>query len=104
MEVHLAAFLSLIRGTLPDLAVAFDAVRPALNTSREGEVVQSVYAGLGDFDFARHVLANNPASLAVLPVLGVGWSDRGEPGRVLATRASTGVQPDWVGIPLAGPV
>jgi mannose-1-phosphate guanylyltransferase len=100
---HLVAFLALLRGALPELAAAFDAVRPALNTSREGEVVQSVYAELGEFDFSRHVLAKNPASLAVLPVLGVGWSDWGEPGRVLARLASIGVRSEWVGTPLAGP-
>jgi hypothetical protein len=36
-------------------------------------------------------------NLAVLPVTGVSWSDRGQPRRVLAMLARLGIEPAWAG-------
>jgi hypothetical protein len=42
-----------------------------------------------------HILAGRAANLAVLPLDGVGWSDLGRPGRVLAALAYAGTTAEW---------
>lgn len=103
MVGRVVAFLAMIHGVLPALAAAFDAVRPALSRAAEADAVRDVYAGIGEINFSREVLARNTARLAVLPVLGVRWSDWGEPGRVLGTLAHIGIRPAWADAPAGLP-
>lgn len=76
------ALLALIQRALPDLYAAFRAVRPMLGTPEEERALQALYPGLPSTNFSSEVLAKHPASLAVLPVGGVGWTDLGDPRRV----------------------
>ena len=94
------AFLGLIASALPDLYEAFAAVRDALGGPGEEAALRRLYARLPESNFSREVLAARPAGLAVLPVVGVRWSDWGEPGRVLGTLARIGVRPQWAEAPL----
>ncbi len=96
MVGRVSAFLALIRSATPDLYEAFEEVRLALNTGRETEAVEAVYDRLPSMNFSHQVLAARPASLAVLPVSGVEWSDWGEPGRVLTSLARIGAPAGWM--------
>lgn len=89
MVARVASLISLIENTAPDLYHAFLRTWPALNTSREPEAVQALYARLPSTNFSEQVLARRPEDLAVLPVGGVQWSDLGEPDRVLSVLAGT---------------
>jgi mannose-1-phosphate guanylyltransferase len=77
---------SLIRAAVPGLVEALAIGRARLGTPGGAEVLDRVYARLPSVDLSRHVLQTNPATLAVLPVSGLGWNDLGDPARVLATR------------------
>lgn len=90
------ALRALIRSAAPALCDAFSLIRPSLGTPMEAEAVRQLYARIPFVDFSRDVLTRRPASLAVLPVTGVGWGDLGEPRRVLATLSRAGIQPEWV--------
>jgi len=103
MVGRVSAFLSLIAGALPDLLEAFGPIRGGLGTAAEADAARAGYAGLSETNFSRHVLAVSAGRLAVLPVIGVRWSDWGEPGRVLGTLARIGVRPGWAEAPLAVP-
>jgi mannose-1-phosphate guanylyltransferase len=81
--------IRLIKAAVPDLYQALAAVRPALGTAREADVVRELYLRLPATDFSRRVLESPHATLAVLPVSGVGWNDLGVPERVLAVRRET---------------
>src|SRR5262249_48414794 len=58
-----------------------------LSTPQESDAVRPLYAQLPSTDFSREVLMRSPASLAVLRLKDVDWSDLGEPQRVMATLA-----------------
>ena len=86
MVGRVAAFEALVADALPDLAGAFEALRPMLGGPGEVEAVRALYARLVPRDFSREILSRRPGRLALLPVRGVVWSDLGSPERVQATR------------------
>ena len=95
MVARVPAFLALIRRTIPRLYYPFTVASPAIDTLLEGEAMRTLYSQIPSTNFSREVLAARPANLAVLPVSGVGWSDLGNPRRVLATLARTRFHPHW---------
>jgi len=95
MVAYPSALLSLMRNTVPALVAAFAGVESRLRTPSEDDSLRRLYARLTSTDFSKQVLATRPASLAVLPLSGVGWSDLGEPRRVMATLARIGMPPEW---------
>jgi mannose-1-phosphate guanylyltransferase len=100
---RVAAVLALIRRTAPALDAAFAAVGTALGTPAEAAAVEGLYGRLPRTSFSTGMLAARPASLAVLPVRGVQWSDWGAPARVMSTLAGLGVTPPWAGRVAAPP-
>lgn len=57
--------------------------------------MRRLYSRVPTTDFSTHILADRAANLAVLRLDGVGWSDLGRPGRVLAVLAHAGTVPEW---------
>jgi mannose-1-phosphate guanylyltransferase len=92
---RLSTLLGLIMMALPRLYLSFAEVRPTLGTVFEDQTIRRLYADVAAADFCAQVLAKFPVNLAVLPVVGVSWSDLGEPRRVMETLASIGVRPQW---------
>lgn len=90
---QIPALLSLIMATLPRLYCAFAAIRPSIGTIFEEATVGRLYADIGSENFSQQVLEKSPETLAVLPVRGVGWSDLGEPQRVLEALARIDSRP-----------
>lgn len=89
------AFLKITKRALPDLAGHFDAIYPAMGTSMEFAHLRELYSWLPDINFSHEVLAMRPQDLTVMKVDNVGWSDLGEPSRVLATMGRMGLQTEW---------
>src|SRR5262245_54376525 len=104
MVGRVTTFLDVIASTLPALYQAFEILRPILGSPAEETALDALYASLPETNFSREVLAAKPSALAVLPVIGVHWSDWGEPSRVLATLGSIGIRPHWESGPHATPV
>jgi mannose-1-phosphate guanylyltransferase len=86
------ALLKLTRTALPDLYAAFETITPTFETSAEHKAIAELYSHIGDSNFSHQVLAVRPEDLMVMRVGDVGWSDLGEPNRVLSTLARIGVQ------------
>ena len=82
------ALLKMTRAALPDLYAAFAAVTPAF----EPAALAELYLQIDDSNFSHQVLAVRPEDLMVMRVGDVGWSDLGEPNRVLSTLARIGVE------------
>ena len=82
------ALLRMTRAALPELYADFAALAPAFETT----ALTKLYSRINDTNFSQEVLAQRPQDLAVMRVGEVGWSDLGEPSRVLATLAHMGVQ------------
>jgi mannose-1-phosphate guanylyltransferase len=86
------ALLKMTRAALPKLYADFAAIIPTFETAAERKGLRELYAQIEDSNFSHQVLAERPKDLAVMRVEDVGWSDLGEPARVLSTLARLGVQ------------
>ena len=95
MVGRVEAFLRTIQHAVPRLYESFEAVKPALGTDREHEAVRDLYAGIDPSNFSHDVLSMRPNDFSVMPVKNVGWSDWGNPSRVLSTLARIGLQAEW---------
>ena len=87
-----AAILKLTRAAMPELYAAFEATVPTFETAKEPHAVAELYAHIDESNFSHEVLAARPEDLMVMRVADVGWSDLGEPNRVLSTLARIGMQ------------
>ena len=86
------ALLQMTRAALPEMFAAFETVTPAFETASEHKALAELYSQIEDSNFSHEVLAVRPDDLMVLRVGDVGWSDLGEPNRVLSALARIGVQ------------
>ena len=84
MVGRVSAFLRIIRLALPELVAAFESLR--------GSRIGDIYAHAPAWNFSADVLSVRPHDLSVLPVCGLGWTDLGEPHRVLAAFPGFGTQ------------
>ncbi|HEX6719814.1 MAG TPA: sugar phosphate nucleotidyltransferase [Pyrinomonadaceae bacterium] len=86
------ALLRMSRAALPELYARFAAITSTFASAGERKALAELYSRIQDTNFSHDVLAARPQDLAVMRVGDVGWSDLGEPSRVLATLAHMGVQ------------
>lgn len=95
MVGHVQAFLSLIRYALPPMFQSFEAIRASLFSRAEKAELCNLYSKLRAANFSQDVLSVGTRSLAVLRGKGLGWSDLGEPDRVLSVLKRKGLQTEW---------
>jgi mannose-1-phosphate guanylyltransferase len=93
---RLSTFLELMAKTLPEVCAAFAAAWPNLGARSEKEAVEKLYCALPCSNFSQEVLVSSRASLAVLRVEDVYWSDLGEPRRVFDTLSRSRIHPRWM--------
>lgn len=84
------ALLKMTQAALPEAFSAFTAIAPSFETAAEGRALDELYSQIEDSNFSHQVLAVRPEYLMVMRVADVGWSDLGEPNRVLSTLARIG--------------
>jgi mannose-1-phosphate guanylyltransferase len=94
-----SAFRAMLSATVPDLLAAFAPLMTALATPREPDVADRVSTTLPEINFSEQVLVRSVERLLVMRVKNVGWSDLGNPARVLASLRRTGRRPAWLGDP-----
>jgi mannose-1-phosphate guanylyltransferase len=86
------ALLKMTRAAIPATYADFAAIAPTLQTAGEQKALARLYSQIEDSNFSHEVLAARPEDLMVMRVGDVGWSDLGEPNRVLSTLARIGVR------------
>jgi mannose-1-phosphate guanylyltransferase len=86
------ALLKMTRAAIPATYADFAAIVPTLQTAGEQKALARLYSQIEDSNFSHEVLAARPEDLMVMRVGDVGWSDLGEPNRVLSTLARIGVR------------
>jgi mannose-1-phosphate guanylyltransferase len=89
------AFLKLTKQALPDLYRLFEALTPVFGTPDEELNLEALYSLIPEVNFSHEVLAARPGDLTVMRVGDVGWSDLGEPSRVLAAMSRMGVAAEY---------
>jgi hypothetical protein len=75
---------------------ALPSARLVLGIVFERSTIERLYADLASYNYSSEVLQKCPVDLAVLPVNGVGWSDLGEPERVIKAWARLGIRPSEI--------
>lgn len=86
------ALLKMTQAALPEMHAAFAAITARFETAAEHKALAELYAHIEEANFSHQVLAVRPEDLMVMRVGDVGWSDLGEPNRVLSTLARIGVE------------
>ena len=99
-QVH--AFLKLLRHALPCLVGRFESIRSSLFTMSERTALGELYSSIRAASFSQDVLSVYPHDLAVLRARDLGWSDLGEPNRVLSILERKGIQTAWRVKPSSG--
>jgi len=59
-------------------------------------VIRAIYSWIGETNFSSEVLEKSAERLLVLRVGDVGWSDWGEPQRVIGSLDMLGIRPNWM--------
>jgi mannose-1-phosphate guanylyltransferase len=90
MVGRVGSFLELTRQTIPRVYNSFESIRQSFLTAKEADVLSALYAVIPTSSFSDDVLSVSPNGLAVMRGSGLGWSDLGEPHRVLSVLARKG--------------
>ena len=87
---HINAFTEILKSTVPEI---WNPIAEAGGTrlARDCRLLRSVYDSIGSSDFSRDVLAACIERLNVVGPLEAGWTDLGQPHRVLAAMANRGL-------------
>jgi mannose-1-phosphate guanylyltransferase len=86
------ALLKMTRRALPNMYSQFASTMPTFETATERKALHALYSRIQESNFSKEVLAARAEDLTVMRVGDVGWSDLGEPARVLSTLARIGVE------------
>jgi mannose-1-phosphate guanylyltransferase len=95
MVGHAGAFLNLIRSAAPALCQAF-ASSENIGVEQERSIVRAIYEQIPALDFSRCVLSSAPRALGVFGLGDVGWSDLGDPQRLVEAMAQKGERSEWL--------
>jgi mannose-1-phosphate guanylyltransferase len=77
------AFSALLRATVPDVWDEFDARLPGSSLAEHQAALRNAYASIRPSDFSHEVLSTSPDRLLVVTLPEAGWTDLGQPHRVL---------------------
>ncbi len=97
MVFKVETLLRHVQTLYPEVASLFRALSDLIGTAAEDRKIQEIYRHLRPLNFSKDILesiaARFPASISVLPVLGVTWSDWGSPQRLLESKKSLDLRP-----------
>ncbi|HYB74661.1 MAG TPA: sugar phosphate nucleotidyltransferase [Candidatus Sulfotelmatobacter sp.] len=93
---HMKAFLGLAAACIPQVFEPLRAVGHLLDGVPAAAVLAATYRRIPSTNFSRAILARSPKGLTVLAVRGVGWSDWGDPDRIVRTLRRFQRRPGWL--------
>ncbi len=96
MVGHVEAFIAMFKRNLPKMTRMFEAAASSFGTASEYGAIRSLYEWIPETNFSSAVLERSADELLVMRVGNVGWSDLGEPQRVVGTLTNLGIQTEWM--------
>jgi mannose-1-phosphate guanylyltransferase len=90
------AFLDLICAGAADIYQAFEPLLRLPESIPAANALNAIYQCVTPADFSQLILSRTPERLGVWCLGDVGWSDLGDPRRVLTVLAETGIERDWM--------
>ncbi|MCU1337753.1 MAG: putative Nucleotidyl transferase [Bryobacterales bacterium] len=94
MVGHVRAFLEMVNAALAHVLDHFRTNQ--LWTGSEVHIQDSFYDRIPSVDFSREVLSVQTPRLVALQMRRTGWSDLGNPERVMAVLEAAGLEPGWM--------
>jgi mannose-1-phosphate guanylyltransferase len=91
-----SAFLAMIQTAAPGLYDVFASHPLRSHSGMTAEALAQLYSRIAPADFSKQILSARPDKLAVLSLGEVGWSDLGDPQRVISTLSQQGAESPWV--------
>jgi len=89
------AFLDMIRAGAPDIYQEFESVLKLPESSWSDYRLNAIYQRVTPADFSKLVLSARPEGLGVWCLGDVGWSDLGDPRRVMTVLDEMGINREW---------
>jgi mannose-1-phosphate guanylyltransferase len=96
MVGHTSAFLEMIREAVPKIDNIFEKALVTTTPETEAQTMRRIYDTLPSADFSRQVLAISTERLQVASLDDIGWSDLGDPRRLVTTLFEQGIANPWV--------
>jgi mannose-1-phosphate guanylyltransferase len=90
------AFVDMIQHTFPALYKAFEPILSFPGPEMEARLMQRVYDRIPTADFSKQVLSVSTERLAVASFGDIGWSDLGDPRRLMTTLFESGIENPWM--------
>jgi len=90
------ATLALAESWVPQVLEPLRAAAPSLGTPGEAAALATAYGRIPAANFSRSLLSRCPGSLMVLAARYMGWSDWGDPDRVVHTLQRYDRRPGWL--------
>ena len=91
-----SAFLKMIQQAAPNIYRDFESIGGLSSLEMEAALMQPLYDRLPVADFSRLVLSVSTERLCVASLGDIGWSDLGDPHRLIATLFAAGMESQWV--------
>jgi mannose-1-phosphate guanylyltransferase len=91
-----SAFLKMIQQTAPIIYRDFGSILAQSGLGMEAELMEALYERLPISDFSKLVLSANTEGLSVASLGDIGWSDLGDPRRLITTLFESGMENPWV--------
>jgi hypothetical protein len=88
--------VEMIQRAVPNMYRAFQPILALPNSEMEAVMMKPVYEKLAIADFSREILSVSTEMLAVARLGDVGWSDLGDPRRLITTLLKRGIENPWV--------
>ena len=83
------------RRCLPEIMRLSEKYGARIETSRESDVLESIYQEMPVRNFSFHLLQQVPNQIATIEMRGILWSDWGRPWRILETLHNIGRTPTF---------
>ncbi len=91
-----SAFLKMIQQAAPNIYRDFESIGTLPSLEMEAARMQPLYDRLPVADFSQLVLSVSTERLCVASLGDIGWSDLGDPHRLIATLFAAGMENQWV--------
>lgn len=96
MVGRVTAFLNIIKTAAPQVYHALERAVQLEDLEKQAGAMRAAYDSMPVSDFSRQVLSLSASRLAVAALGDIGWSDLGDPRRLVTTLFESGIENPWV--------
>ncbi|HEX7362509.1 MAG TPA: sugar phosphate nucleotidyltransferase [Bryobacteraceae bacterium] len=91
-----AAFLNMIEAAAPETYRMLESAMRIQDPASQADAMRAAYDAMPVGDFSKQVLSSSTSQLAVKRLGDIGWSDLGDPRRLVTALFESGIENPWV--------